>query len=259
MKKNTKILVANWKMNPETPELAYDIFGAIKRKVLNSKRAEIVICPPYLYLENFAEKTFGLRRFSIGAQDVFWETSGHAFTGQISAPMVRASGAKYVILGHSERRQYGETDSMINKKIKSAFKAGLIPILCVGEQERDPQINYLEFLKNQIKSALSGVKRSMLANLIVAYEPIWAISTFHKGAMRPEELHETIIFIRKAVADLYNREIAMALCVIYGGSVDEADAEALLKGGEANGLLVGRSSLNPATFGALIKIADSFK
>ena len=259
MKKNTKVLIANWKMAPETPEIAHEIFGAVKRKMAKTKRVEVIICPPYLYVENFVQKVGNGRRFSIGAQDVFWETGSQAFTGQVNAPMLKAAGAKYVIIGHSERRQFGETDSMVNKKVLSALKAGLTPILCVGEKERDPQINYLEFLKNQIKSALLGVKRANLANLIIAYEPVWAISTFQKGSVAPSDLHEAIIFVRKALADLYDRESAMALRVVYGGSVNEENAEALLKGGEADGLLVGKASLNPETFGTLIKIADSFK
>ncbi|MFA6898303.1 MAG: triose-phosphate isomerase [Candidatus Paceibacterota bacterium] len=258
MKKNNKILLANWKMAPETPEIAHEIFGIIKRKMARTKRVEAVICPSYLYLENFASKVSG-RRFSIGAQDVFWETTGQAFTGQVSAPMVKAVGAQYVIVGHSERRSFGETDVMVNKKILSSLKAGLIPILCVGESERDSQINYLDFLKDQIKSALVGVKKSGLVNLIIAYEPVWAISTFQKGSINPSDLHEAIIFVRKVVADLYDRETAMSLRVVYGGSVSEENVGALLRGGEADGLLVGKASLNPETFGALIKIADSFK
>jgi len=259
MKKNRKTIIANWKMHPESYEIASGIFTAVKRRLSKIKKTEAIICPPALYLSDLAKKARRVRRLSIGAQDAFYEKGG-SFTGRISAEMIHNAGASYVILGHSERRLLGETDEIVNKKIIASIKVGLTVIICIGEGERDIQGNFLGYLKNQIKAVLGGVKKATLADVIIAYEPIWAISgNAEHHAISSRELHETIIFIRKVIADIYDRKSAMDLRIIYGGSADEKDSLDLLTLGEADGLLVGRASLDPEKFGQILQIADSIK
>ncbi|MFA5830254.1 MAG: triose-phosphate isomerase [Candidatus Paceibacterota bacterium] len=250
-----KLIVGNWKMNPQTVLEARKLFLAIKKEAGNFRRVDTVMCPPFVFLGDLAPRISG-QKCVLGSQNVFFEEAG-AFTGEISAPMLQSLRAKYAIVGHSERRAMGETDGVISKKISAGIKAGLTIILCIGEKERDAECAYLQILKEQIIASLSGVPKESLSKIVIAYEPVWAIGAKATGVATPEALLETIIFIRKILSDLYDQPSAHAMKILYGGSADETNAGSFMRDGGANGLLVGRASLDAKKFIEIVKIADS--
>ena len=242
---NKRLVVANWKMNPLTATDAKKIFTSVKRHTRKFRKVDVVVCPPFLYIANLLSSKRG--GVYIGAQDVFWETEG-SFTGEISPVQLGKERIDYCIVGHSERRALGETDEEVNKKVKALLKVGLIPIVCIGESERDADGKYLSFIKEQIKKALKDVKQKDLQNIVIAYEPIWAIGKEAKDVIDGESLHEMSIFIRKVISDLYTYRTAFKSPVLYGGSVDEYNANDLIVKGNVQGFLVGRASLEPKGF-----------
>ncbi|HZS43288.1 MAG TPA: triose-phosphate isomerase [Candidatus Paceibacterota bacterium] len=246
MSRRKKIIVGNWKMNPESLREAVRIFSKIKK---SSSRldTEIIICPPAIYLNNL---TSG--RIKIGAQDVSAETKG-AHTGEISAEMLAKNNIKYVIVGHSERRSMGETDEIINKKIETALFYGLKIILCVGESKRDEHGEYLNYLKSQLKNSLKRINRKYLKNILIAYEPLFTIGRKDFEAMSPHDIHQIVILIRKNLLDHFSDPLAAKVPILYGGSVSVENAALIVEGGEVNGLLIGRQSLNPEQFGEIIR------
>jgi triosephosphate isomerase len=249
MKKNKILVVGNWKMNPDNAEKAKDIFRGIKAAAKDLKKTKVVVCPPFVYLSDLEKINDG--RLILGAQDMFWEKTG-SFTGEISSQML--SGEGYVILGHSERRDLGETDEMIAKKVVSAIRAGLKPILCVGEKNRDDHGEYLHFLRAEIINSLGKLAKKYLAKLVIAYEPVWAIGK--EEAMTPGDIHETSLFIKKVLAEVYDHKLAVTIPILYGGSVNYNNARDIISLGEVAGLLIGRESLNPKKFGELLKNVD---
>jgi len=251
MKNNKILVVANWKMNPETAEKAAEIFQETNKAVKNLKNTKVVVCPPFVYLSELEK--INNSKVILGAQDMFWEKTG-SFTGEISSVMLK--GESYVILGHSERRELGETDEMVAKKVVSACQSGLKPILCIGEKERDAHGEYLHFLHNQIVSSLAKLSQKYLSNLVIAYEPVWAIGKGEGGAMKPADIHETSIFIKKVLTGIYNQKDATTVPIIYGGSVNYKNAKEMITLGEVQGLLVGRESLSSKKFGELLKNVD---
>lgn len=234
------LIAANWKMNPNSQKEAKEIFDAIREGV-RGMDSEVVVCPPavYLYASGFGEGVVAM-----GAQNIYFEAKG-AFTGEISAEMLKDLGVEYVIIGHSERRKYfGETDEFVNKKIKKAAEAGLKVIFCIGEtaEERDAGKKN-EILERQIKQGLEGV--SDLKDINIAYEPVWAIGTGNNCGV--EETKESIEFIRK---------ISGVERILYGGSVKSENSGAYIKDAGANGLLVGGASLNAEEFIKITKSAE---
>ena len=254
MKKNRLLVVGNWKMNPSSAEKAKEIFRGIKSTAKDLKNIKLVICPPFVYLSDLEKISDG--NVILGAQDMFWEKDG-AFTGEISPAMLKKAGEGYVILGHSERRALGETDEMVSKKVLSAVKTGLRPILCVGEKDRDAHGNYLHFLRNQIINSLGKIPKRFLNNIIIAYEPVWAIGKSEAEAMKPTDIHEMTIFIRKVLVEIYGSKTNINTLILYGGSVSHNNAADIIKNGEVQGLLVGRESLNPKKFGELLKTVSA--
>jgi triosephosphate isomerase len=249
-----KIIIGNWKMNPRSGQEAAKWFKNIALSVGRVKNTEMVICAPFLYLAEL--KKFS-RKISLGAQDAFPGDVG-PFTGEVSAEMLQGAGVSYVILGHSERRALGETNQDVNKKIKGALGAGLRPILCVGENARDPKHKYFNFVKGQVEECLKGVPKNSLPKVIVAYEPIWAISsTAGRRDATPEDSKEMAIFIRKILSGLSTPEIAKEIRVIYGGSVNERDVREFLVGGGVDGALPGKASLDPKKFAEIVKICEA--
>lgn len=247
-----KIIIGNWKMNPLTLKEAEKLFKNTTKDLSTIKKTDIVICPPFLYLEKLKKIS---RKIIIGAQDAFFEDVG-AFTGEISGEMLYGVGARYVILGHSERRESGENNNDINKKIKSALVAGLRPILCVGENVRDPDHGYFNFVKTQIEECLFGISKNSIAKIVVAYEPVWAISsTINRVDATPEDSMEMTIFIKKVLSDKFGKD-ASDTRIIYGGSVNGKNTEDFLKNGGIDGLLVGRASLDAKKFTEIIKICE---
>jgi len=249
--KNKILIVGNWKMNPENVEKAKEIFRGIKAAARNLKNIKVVVCPPFVYLSDLEKINDGA--LSIGAQDVFWEKSG-SYTGEISSGMLKKEGEGYVIVGHSERREMGETDEMVSKKIKNALETGLRVILCIGEKTRDDHGEYLHFLRAQIINSLGKLPKRYLAKLVIAYEPVWAIG--QAEAMKVGELHEMTIFIKKVLVEIYGQTAGISVPILYGGSVNHNNALEIIKNGEVQGLLIGRESLNPKKFGELLKNVD---
>jgi len=254
MQKTKKIVVANWKMNPQTAEAARAIFLGIRRVAEKLKRTEVVVCPPFVYIHALS-KLVSSPKIKIGGQDVFWETSG-SFTGEISSSMLSSAEVGYVIVGHSERRAIGETNEMVSKKVLAALREGLKVILCIGEKTRDNQGDYLAFLKDQMLASLSGVQKRHLLDLIVAYEPVWAIGKSEQDALSGSGMHEMVIFIRKILSDVYGRDFAAGVPVLYGGSVAPSNTENIVREGMVDGLLVGRQSLEPKSFSEILNIVD---
>ena len=254
--KTQRLIVANWKMNPESPETARMIFLAIRRAGEKLKQTQTVVCPPTFFFGNLAK--LSTPKTKIGVQNVFWENNG-PYTGELSVSMVVSSGGSHVIIGHSERRELGETPEMINKKVLAALREKLAVILCVGEKERDIQGNYLGFVKDQIGSALAGVQKRYVENLVIAYERVWAIGKSAQEAMGGAEMHEMRIYIKKILSEMLGREYADGVPVLYGGSVSPLNSEDIVGNGHVDGLLVGRQSLDPVQFKVIMRIVDSVK
>jgi triosephosphate isomerase (TIM) len=255
MKNKKRLIVANWKMNPNNLETAKEIFKKTKAVAKDLKNITVVICPPFVYLSDLEKisQNSSPGGLTLGAQDMFWAESG-SFTGEISALMLK--GENYVILGHSERRELGETDQLVAKKLLAAFKAGLKPILCIGEKERDVHGEYLHFLRRQLSDSLGKLSKKFLANLVIAYEPIWAIGKDGDEAMKPADIYETALFIKKVLADIFGSNLTVTVPVLYGGSVDFKNARDIIMGGEVQGLLVGHESLKVERFAELLKNVD---
>jgi len=233
------LIVANWKMNPQTLAEANRLFNSVKNGVKNIKKVEVVICPPFLYLFDFLSRWIKSQILKLGAQDCFWEEKG-AFTGEVSPTMLKDLGCKYVIIGHSERRALGETNEMINKKIRAVLKANLKPILCIGETEKErKEEETKKVLKNQLEKDLTEVR--ILSNLIVAYEPVWAIGT--GNFCPPKEAKKVFLFLRKILKNSL---------ILYGGSVNSQNAADYVKKADFQGLLVGGASLDPKEFIRLV-------
>jgi triosephosphate isomerase (TIM) len=246
-----KYIIANWKMNPQSVKEAELIFSDISKVANLNKHLEIIVCPPYPFLYLF--RKLRSKNFFLGAQNSFFEKEG-AYTGEISSSILKNFGVDYVILGHSERREGGEDNLMVNKKILLALKTKLKPILCLGEKIRDNEGKYLVFVHNQIKECLEGVLKNQIKDIIFAYEPVWAIGQKAEREATPEEFIEIKIFIKKVIADLYDVKTAENVKVIYGGSVDESNTSSFMNQGQADGLLIGRNSLISKKFIEIIKL-----
>lgn len=241
-------------MNPLTLKEAEKLFNDIAKNVSRVKNMDIVVCPPILYLEKLTK--IRTSKVKLGAQDVFWGDTG-AFTGEVSSAMLYEVGVRYVILGHSERRALGENNDVINKKIKSALGVGLRPVLCVGENVRDIDHGYFNFVKIQLEECLAGVSKNNISKIIIAYEPVWAISTTKdRKDATPEDSKEMVIFIRKVLSDKFGPEVSN-MRIIYGGSVNTKDVLGFLKDGGVDGLLPGRSSLDAKKFSEIVKICET--
>jgi len=239
-------------MNPVTLEEAKNIYKSTKNTVEKLKSVKVIVCPPFVYLSTLLKSKTDT--VSIGAQDTYFEPQG-SFTGEISPLMLKDLGIEYVIVGHSEKRSRGDTDEMISKKVSVLLENGIKPILCFGEKERSEDGSHLDFLKNQIKNSLNRVPKKNINNLLIAYEPIWAIGA--KEAMLPEDIYEMSIFIKKVLSDIYGQNEAIAIPVLYGGSVNFRNASDIFTKGQVDGLLVGRESVNISGFKELLKAVDT--
>ncbi len=251
--KQKQLIIGNWKMNPRSILEAQKLFDSIAKEVEALQKTDTVLCPPFVFLSDFSSRN---KKVVLGAQNVSSEDEG-AFTGEISAGMLKSFSVKYVLVGHSERRAMGETDEMIAKKVSAVVKAGMIAVLCVGEKERDTESAFLQTLKEQIVSSLGGVPERSLKNVVIAYEPVWAIGNNATGVVDPSSLLEIIIFIRKVLSDIYSQKSAHSMKILYGGSVDEKNAGSFMNEGSANGLLVGRASIQAKKFVEIVKIAEN--
>ncbi|HEY4503520.1 MAG TPA: triose-phosphate isomerase [Candidatus Paceibacterota bacterium] len=247
-----KIIVGNWKMNPTDFSEAKRVFGAVRKIATRLNSTHVVICPPILYAQKFASSR-ALSPLSIGAQNVFFEEQGH-FTGEISPSMLKNIGINHVIVGHSERREMGETDEIVSKKVQAVLEIGIHPIVCVGEKNRDAHGLYLDILKSQIKNSLAKTPKKLIGQVIMAYEPIWAIGA--KESMDPAMIQEMSIFVKKVLSDMFGNENIMKTVVLYGGSANFRNAPDIINLGKVDGLLVGRESVNVPGFVELLKAVD---
>ena len=243
-------------MYPANVKDAKAKFVAIKKVASKLMNVQTVICPPLVYVSELKKLVTG-HRAVIGAQNAWFEKEG-AFTGEVSLSMLASIGVQYVIVGHSERRAMGETDELVSKKVLAGIKAGLTVVLCVGERARDEDGAYMKFISEQIKDALHGVQKKELKQIVIAYEPIWAIG---KDAIHPattDDALEVTILIKKTLADMFGKDGAI-IPILYGGSVDAKNAWEFLLKSQVNGLLVGRASLDPKVFGEILKSTDQVK
>lgn len=243
-----KVIAGNWKMNM----LPNDTIRFIDEltPLVKDTQSEVILCVPYTDLF-YALLTAQNTNIKIGAQNMHWEESG-AYTGEISAEMLKSIGVEYVIIGHSERRQYfNETDETVNKKIKSAFASELKPILCVGETLKEREAGLAqEIVTNQVKEALEGLTDMQVENTIIAYEPIWAIGTGKTATS--EDANEMIKEIRQKIANLYGQNVADGVIIQYGGSVKAANSKELFSTSDIDGALVGGASLKVDEFAKIV-------
>lgn len=242
------IIAGNWKMH-KTVEEAVSFVEEIKPLVKDAK-CEVVVCPTFVCLDATIKAAKG-SNVKVGAQNMYFEEKG-AFTGEVAPNMLQTMGVDYVIIGHSERRQYfNETDETVNKKLKAAFAHNIVPILCVGEalEEREANITE-EVIGRQIKLDLAGLTSEQVENLVIAYEPIWAIGTGKTATS--DQANETIAFIRKVVESLYGSLVACKTRIQYGGSVKPSTIGEQMAKSDIDGALVGGASLVVADFAAIV-------
>jgi len=245
------LIAANWKMNKGIKE-AVSFINKFKILSKNIKKTDIVICPQFTTLNEINE-LIKSTNIKLGAQNMHFEEKG-AFTGEISALMLKDVGCLYVILGHSERRQYiYETNELINKKIKSALENKLIPILCIGESLKQKNNNEtMKIIKNQLTNCLKNISKEEMKNVVIAYEPIWAIGTGKNAT--PQQAEEVHKFIRHLISKIYNKNIAGNTKIIYGGSVKENNIKELMAMKNINGALVGGASLDAKSFADICNV-----
>ena len=246
------VIAGNWKMN-NNPEQTKALIEAMKPLVADAD-CDVVICAPYIDLYAAMEAAAG-SNIMIGAENCHWAEKG-AFTGEVSAEMLKAAGVPYVIIGHSERRQYfGETDETVRDCVRAALNAGLKVILCVGEVLKERELGITaEVVRLQTKVALSGVSEAELANIIIAYEPVWAIGTGLTAT--PEQANEVCAVIRALIAELYTKDAADKFVIQYGGSMNDANAAELLAQYDVDGGLIGGASLVADKFAAIVAAAS---
>ena len=239
-----KVIAGNWKMNMHPGE-AIEFITNLTPLVKDTKN-EVILCVPYIDLF-YSILTAQGTNIKIGAQNMHYEESG-AYTGEISGKMLKAINVEYVIIGHSERRQYfNETDEIVNKKVKSAFKYGLKPIVCVGETLNQREEGRAEeVIKKQVDDVLEGLTKEQVGSLVIAYEPIWAIGT--GKAATSEDANNGAKQIRDEISKTYGQETASRVIILYGGSVNETNAKELFEMSDIDGGLVGKASLNPEEF-----------
>ncbi|MBI2481964.1 MAG: triose-phosphate isomerase [Candidatus Vogelbacteria bacterium] len=247
----SRLIVANWKLNPTTLAEAKRLALAAKAASAKAKKVQVVLCPPAVYLATLLTAP---GKLLFGAQDTFTEFEG-AFTGEISPLQLRDLGVKYVIVGHSERRKRGDTLEVIAAKTRAVLKTNLAPIICIGEDKRDGDGDYLEGLVRELEFILDKVPRQAAKRIVLAYEPRWAIGALATGADTPEQFLHHAIFLRKTLVNLFGKEIGMSLPILYGGSVNVKNADSFLTVGQADGLLIGRESLQIKNLVEIIKLA----
>ncbi len=247
------IIAGNWKMN-KTPSEGKALIEEMKGMLSKTKWCEVVLCVPFTDIQAAVKAAKG-SKIAIGAENMHFEKSG-AFTGEISADMLKELGVKYVIIGHSERRQYfNETDETCNKKVKVAIENGLRPILCVGESlaEREQDVT-MEVIRKQVKIALQGVTVDEVKKVVIAYEPIWAIGTGKTATS--EQAGEVCAKIRDCLREMYGARAARAITIQYGGSMNAKNAAELLAQPDVDGGLIGGASLKAPDFAAIVDAAN---
>ena len=250
MSKRRPLIAGNWKMYKPGEE-AVETAQSLSSMVAGVSEVDIMVAPPFTAIHSVARVLAG-SPVAVGAQNLHWEKEG-AFTGEIAPAMLVAAGCRYVIIGHSERRQYfGETDETVNRKVRAALDNNLIPVMCIGETEKERDSNLtLSVLDKQVQKGLEGFSQIDLAPLVIAYEPIWAIGTGKTATTdQAQEVHR---FIREVIGKTLGEGLANSLRILYGGSVKPNNIAGLMKMADIDGALVGGASLNPETFSKIVK------
>ncbi|NQT95870.1 MAG: triose-phosphate isomerase [Candidatus Omnitrophica bacterium] len=244
------IIAGNWKMHNTINE-AVELVNGLNRNLADVDSVDIVVCPTYTALSDVNELLID-SNIALGAQDVYWEEKG-AFTGEISPQMLKDVGASYCIIGHSERRKYfNETNETVNKKTKAALNAGLLPIVCVGESLEEREANRtFDVIKDHIEGSLQGLSKENMANVTIAYEPVWAIGTGKNAT--PDQAQEVHKYIRGLLKDLFDEEVANNTRIQYGGSVKPDNIKDLISEEDVDGALVGGASLKVDSFTGIVK------
>lgn len=247
----TKVIAGNWKMN-KTPEEGKELIENIKAAADNAA-CEVVVCTPFTDLPAAVQAAEG-SKIGVAAQNLHFEDNG-AYTGEVSADMLLAAGVGYVVIGHSERREYfAETDETVNKKTKKALEKGILPIVCCGEslQQRESGVTF-DWIGMQIRLAMNGISKEDAKKVILAYEPIWAIGTGKTAT--DEQANEVCAFIRKTLSEIYDQETADSIRILYGGSMNAKNAQGLLAQKDIDGGLIGGASLKAEDFSTIIRYA----
>jgi len=245
----TPVFAANWKMYKTVHE-AVVFTKEFRRLVQDLDGVEIVLAPPFTAVHGVAEAARN-SEIAVAGQDLYWEKEG-AFTGEISAGMLREAGAEYVVIGHSERRRlFGETDATVNRKMVAAIASGLVPIVCIGETLEEREANQtLSVLDRQIKDGFDGITADQVAALVIAYEPVWAIGTGRNATS--EQAQEAHRHIRETLGRLFGRDAARQCRILYGGSVKPDNIASIVKEADVDGALIGGASLDPKAFAAMV-------
>lgn len=248
-----RLIVANWKMNKTSAEAA--VYVRQLSDLIQPESIDIVIAPPFTALHAARHAMGQVSAFALAGQDLFWEDKG-AYTGEISAPMLKEVGCQYVIIGHSERRQwFGEQDQDINKKVTAALRHGLKPIVCVGESLADRESGETTtVVTGQLTQDLDGLSKEQLATVAIAYEPVWAIGTGR--AASPNQAVEVHTLLRRTIASHWGQDAGERMRVLYGGSVNAENAGHFLQSPEVDGVLVGGACLDPACFATIARFAE---
>jgi triosephosphate isomerase len=244
------IIAGNWKMNKNIGE-SIDLANSIKRSLYDIEEVEIVVCPPFTSLSDVNEITLE-SNIKLGAQDCYWEKEG-AFTGEVSVGMLKNIGCEYCIIGHSERRQFfGETNEIVNKKLKALLKEDLKPIVCVGEKlEERKSGKTFDVVKDHVVNSLAGISKEEMLRTVIAYEPVWAIGTgVNATKEQAEEVHK---YIRGLLAQMHGDDVAKSVRIQYGGSVKPENIKELIMQEDVDGALVGGASLKADSFVQLVK------
>jgi triosephosphate isomerase len=244
------IIAGNWKMHKNIGE-SIDLANLIKRLVYDINEVEIVVCPPYVSLSDVKEVIMETN-VKLGAQDCYWEKEG-AFTGEVSAPMLKDAGCSYVIIGHSERRQFfGETNQTVNKKVKAVLKEALMPIVCVGEKLEERKAGKaFDVVRDHVTNSLAGLTNDEMLKTVIAYEPVWAIGTGVNATK--DEAQEMHRYIRKLLREMFGEDVAKEVRIQYGGSVKPENIKELISQEDVDGALVGGASLKGDSFANIVK------
>lgn len=243
------LIVGNWKSAPETIIEARKNFRIIKSKKIDARKIIPVICPPLLFLVDLSKKYTG-KVYKFATQN-FYLNDGVPHTGETTLDQLVDLKVEYAIIGHAERREIGETNSLVAEKVKHSLDKNITPILCIGEKERDLKGEYLKFLEEQLIESLAKVQKSSLNKIVIAYEPVWAIGG--NKSVGHEDIYTINIFIKKTLSSIYGRKEAFEVPILYGGSVDAENCNQILKSGKIDGLLIGRASSNPYSFSDVLK------
>lgn len=249
---STKLIVANWKMRPESADVAKKIISEINSKSRGFSGVKLVVCPPFIYLNEVSKVISTSKNITLGAQDVFIG-DGVSHTGEVGIELLKKSKVKYILVGHSERRAGEDSDKIVKEKMLGSLKEGLKVILCVGERERNEHGDHFHEIKQQIEDAIIKLPKTFIKNLVIAYEPVWAIGKSESQAMKPEQLHEVTIFIKRLISDTLGVTEVKNIKILYGGSVTKNNSKEIIEKGNVDGLLIGRESLNPKNFLELIQ------